>query len=134
MSCRKRLTALAVASVIGGLFFTVLSGLYVANLPMTDSEVVYFGFPFPWLRAWRSAWKGQTSWVYGFQWSRFIVDSAVYGLLVAATLGMYFISLSKKDRPSSESANNHPNRAGSSKMMLTCLTLLSYRATLKKSW
>jgi len=96
MSCRKWLTTLAVASVIGGLFFTVLSGLYVVKPYITDAEVIYFGFPFPWLTAWRSAWKEQTSWVYGFLWSRFIVDSAVYGLLVAAALGMYFISLSKK--------------------------------------
>jgi len=96
MSCRKWLTTLAVASVIGGLFFTVLSGLYVVNLPMLDSEVVYFGFPFPWLTASRSAWKGQTSWVYGFLWSRFIVDSVVYGLLVAAAVGIYFKSLSKR--------------------------------------
>ncbi len=96
MSCRKRLTALAVASVLGGLFFTVLSGLYVVNPYTTNAEVVYFGFPFPWLTAWRSAWKEQMSWVYGFLWSRFIVDSAVYGLLVASAIGTYFISLSKK--------------------------------------
>ena len=89
-------TTLAVASIIGGLFLTVLSGLYIVKPFFIDGEIIYFGFPFPWLTAWRSAWKGQTSWVYGFLWSRFIVDSAVYGLLVAAALGMYFISLSKR--------------------------------------
>ena len=96
MSYLKWLATLAVVSVIGGLFFTVLSGLYAVKPLITDAEVVYFGFPFPWLTAWRSAWKGQPSWVYGFLWSRFIVDSAVYGLLAAAALSIYFKSQSKR--------------------------------------
>jgi len=85
---------LTVAGISGGLFLTLLSGLYTVKPFVVDAEIIYFGFPFPWLEAARSTWvpKPPLSWQYYFLWQRFIIDFIIYGLLTAAAVYLYFIA------------------------------------------
>jgi len=101
MSFWKWSTILAVASVSGGLFLTLLSGLYVVKPLVMDAEIVYFGFPLAWLEAGRSTWmpKPPLSWHYFFLWDGFIIDFLIYGLFVTTVMGIYFVSLPKRKKP-----------------------------------
>lgn len=84
---------LTVAGISGGLFLTLLSGLYTVKPLVIDAEVIYFGFPSAWLEAGR---KGllviETNWHYSFIWQGFITDFIIYGLLTAATVYLYPIA------------------------------------------
>jgi len=79
-----------VAGVIGGLFFTLLSGLYVVKPLVIDAEVIYFGFPLAWFGAGRKGLLVVGPWHYGFIWHGFIIDFIVYGLLTVAAVYLYF--------------------------------------------
>jgi len=83
----------ATASVVGGLFFTLLSGLYIVKPFVMDAEIIYFGFPFAWLEAGRSTWVPNSRWHYYFFWQSFILNFIIYGLLTAAALYLYFITI-----------------------------------------
>jgi len=84
----------ATASVIGGLFFTLLSGLYIKKPLIVDAEIIYFGFPLAWLEAGRSTWMPKSSrWHYYFFWQGFITDFIIYGLLTAAAFYIYLIAI-----------------------------------------
>ena len=85
-------TIFLVASVFGGLFLTLLSGLNAVKPFIVDAEIVYFGFPLPWLKAIRSTWlpKPPLTWSYFFFWQQFIVDFIVYGILAFASVYLYF--------------------------------------------
>ncbi|MGD8506422.1 MAG: hypothetical protein PVF15_07140 [Candidatus Bathyarchaeota archaeon] len=102
---RKRLAILAVTSVIGGFLLTLISGLYIVNLPLTDSEAIYFGFPFSWLKAGRKTLFSPPPpppWIYHFLRNRFIVDFAIYTMLVASALTVYFKFLSKRKKKTTQ--------------------------------
>jgi len=99
MSYWKSPAILAIASVSGGFFLTLFSGLYAVKPFILDAEIIYFGFPLPWLEAGRSTWKSQVDWRYLFLWDGLIVDFIIYGLLVATSLGLYFRSWLMKRKP-----------------------------------
>jgi len=94
----KESTIWAAASVGGGLLLTLLSGLYMEKPFILDAEIIFFGFPFPWLEAGRSTWKQQLSWSYLFLWQGFISDLIIYGLLTAAIVWLYFTTVPKRRR------------------------------------
>jgi len=96
----QRSTILTASSLGGGLFLTFLSGLYIVKPFVLDAEIIYFGFPLPWLEAARSTWVPQMPWRYLFLWDGFIADFIMYGLLVATAVGIYFMSLLKRKKPS----------------------------------
>jgi len=75
--------------IIVALILTLGSGLYIVKPPMLDAEVVYFGFPFPWLTADRSLWLGPGPWQFTLMWFWFIGDFAIYILLVTTARGVY---------------------------------------------
>ena len=82
---------LTVAGISGGLFLTLLSGLYlVRDSQVVDAEIIYFGFPFSWLEAERSTWLPNLRWHYSFFWQSFIVNFIIYGLLTSAAVYLYF--------------------------------------------
>jgi len=85
-------TILFAAPILGGLFLTLLSGLYMVKPFTLDAEFIYFGFPFSWLEAGRSTWnpKPPLNWQYSFFWKQFIVDFTIYGLLAFAAVYLYF--------------------------------------------
>jgi len=95
MSYWKWSPILAVASVGSGLFLTLLSRLYIVKPFVVDVEIIYYGFPFPWLEAARSTWQLQTPWRFLFLWGEFIVDFIFCGLIVATVVSIYFMSLLK---------------------------------------
>jgi len=86
---------LTVAGISGGLFLTLLSGLYMVKPLVMDAEIIYFGFPFQWLEAGRSTWipKPPLSWQYYFFLHNFIIDFLIYGLLTAVAIYLYFIAV-----------------------------------------
>jgi len=96
-------TILTVASISGGLFLTFLSGLYIVKPFIVDAEIIYFGFPFPWLEAYRSAWKLQMSWRFLFLWRQFIFDFMIYGLFAATAISIYFMSFQKRRKTTTHS-------------------------------
>ena len=85
-------TIFLVASVFGGLFLTLLSGLNAVKPFAVDAEIVYFGFPLAWLEAVRSTWlpKPPLRWNYFFLWQQFIADLTIYGTLAFASVYLYF--------------------------------------------
>lgn len=72
----------AFAGVSGGLFLTLLSGLYVVKPLVMDAEIIYFGFPFAWFQAGRGGLFFIGPWHYYFIWQNFIADFMIYGLLI----------------------------------------------------
>jgi len=85
---------LTVAGVSGGLFLTLLSGLYTVKPFVMDAEIIYFGFPFAWFKAVRSTWgRPPLSWQYFFFWQDFFIDVMIYGLLTAVALYLYSITI-----------------------------------------
>jgi len=86
---------LTVAGVSGGLFLTLLSGLYTVKPFVMDAEIIYFGFPFPWFKATRSTWgRPPLTWHYFFFWQSFIIDFIIYGLLTTAAISFYLWTIS----------------------------------------
>jgi len=81
---------LAFAGVIGGLFFTVLSGLYVVKPLVMDGDIVYFGFPFAWFEGGRKGLLIIGPWVYRFVWQNFMADFMIYGLFTSGAVYLYF--------------------------------------------
>jgi len=79
---------LTVAGIGGGLFLTLLSGLYTEKPFILDAVIIYFGFPCTWFQAGRSTWVPNSRWYYCFFWQGFLVDFMIYGLLT--TLAVYF--------------------------------------------
>ena len=80
----------AFAGVGGGLFLTVLSGLYVVKPLVMDADIIYFGFPFAWFEAGRKGLLVIGPWVYRFVWHNFLADFVIYGLLVSGVIYLYF--------------------------------------------
>lgn len=72
---------------------------------IVDAEIIYFGFPFPWLEAYRSTWKLQMSWRFLFLWRQFIFDFMIYGLFAstATAISIYFMSLPKRRKTTTHS-------------------------------
>jgi hypothetical protein len=70
---------------IRAFILTFVSGLYIVNSPYGE---LGFGFPSNWLIASRSIGV-QASWSFNFLWSWFIVDLAIYALLVTAATWIY---------------------------------------------
>ena len=81
---------MAFAGVCGGLFLTVLSGLYVVKPLVMDADMVYFGFPLAWFEAARGGLLYIGPWHYYFLWQNFIADFIIYGLLVGVAVYLYF--------------------------------------------
>ena len=81
---------MAFAGVSGGLFLTVLSGVYVVKPLVMDAEIVYFGFPFAWFEAGRAGLFFVGPWHYYFVWQNFIADFIIYGLLVSGVVYLCF--------------------------------------------
>jgi len=80
----------AFAGVRGGLFLTLLSGLYVVKPLVMDAEIIYFGFPFAWFQAGRGGLFFIGPWHYYFIWQNFIADFMIYGLLISGAVYLYF--------------------------------------------
>lgn len=76
----------AITSVLGGLFFTSLSGLHVVKPFTVDAEIVYFGFPLAWLVAGRGKPLVITPWHYRFLPWGFVIDFITYGVLTSAAV------------------------------------------------
>jgi len=70
---------------IAAFILTLVSGLYIANSLYGELR---FGFPSHWLIASRST-GFEASWSFTFLWSWFIVDLAIYALLVTAATWIY---------------------------------------------
>jgi len=68
---------------IAAFIFTLVSGLYI----VIPSGEFRFGFPFHWLTA--RIIGGEASWSVSFLWSWFIVDLAIYMLLITAATWIY---------------------------------------------
>jgi len=78
---------------------TLLSGLYRVNRPfIRDAVIVDFGFPFHWLEAGRSTWY-ESPLRFVVLWKWFIVDFAIYGLLVATAMCIYEKTLKQVGKP-----------------------------------
>jgi len=88
---------LTVAGLSGGLFFTLLSGLYwVRDSQMVSVEIIHYGFPFAWLKAVRSTWfpRPPTSPLHCFFLGQgFITDFIIYGLLTVVAVYLCFIAI-----------------------------------------
>ena len=80
----------AFAGVGGGLFLTLLSGLYIVKPLIIDAEMIYFGFPLAWFEAGRGGLLYFGPWVYSFFWQNFVVDFIIYGVLVSGVVCLYF--------------------------------------------
>ncbi len=86
-----------VVGIGGGLFLTLLSGLYAVHEPIIDAELMHFGFPFAWLNAGRSTWyKAPHDWVYSIFWPAFLADFTIYGLMSIAAF--YFWTRTRSAR------------------------------------
>lgn len=83
----------AFAGVSGGLFLTVLSGLYVVRPLVMDADIVYYGFPFAWFQAGRKGLFFIGPWTYHFVWQNFIADFITYGLLVSGIVYLYLVKM-----------------------------------------
>jgi len=70
---------------IAAFILTLVSGLYIVHSGYGELR---FGFPSHWLIASRSALP-VASWSFTFLWSWFIVDLAIYALLVTAATWIY---------------------------------------------
>jgi len=68
---------------IAAVILTLVSGLYI----VISSGEFRFGFPFHWLTA--RIIGVEASWSFNFLWSWFIVDLAIYALLVTAATWIY---------------------------------------------
>jgi hypothetical protein len=89
---------LTVVGISGGLFLTLLSGLYIVKPLVEDAEIIHFGFPFSWLEATRSTWgfpQPSLSWHYSFFWQNFISDFLIYGLLTEVAVYLYFMTITR---------------------------------------
>lgn len=84
---------LTVAGISGGLFLTLLSGLYTVKPLVIDGEIIYFGFPLAWFAAGRKGLLVIGPWRYAFIWHGFIIDFVIYGMLTAAAIYLYFITI-----------------------------------------
>jgi len=80
----------AFAGVGGGLFLTLLSGLYVVKPLVMDGDIIYFGFPFAWFQAGRKGLLVIGPWHYYFAWQNFVADFVIYGLLISGAVYLYF--------------------------------------------
>jgi hypothetical protein len=87
---------LAVASIGGGIFLTIISGFYSIKPLLMDAEEIYFGFPLSWLEAFRGGLLRLGSWHYYFLWQGFFIDFFFYGLLTAAVTYLCFRFLMNK--------------------------------------
>jgi len=80
--------------------FTLLSGLYIVKPLVIDATVLKFGFPFHWLIATRGEFGlPYGPWYFTFVWNWFIVDFAIYGLLVTIGMGIYEKTLKRVSKP-----------------------------------
>jgi hypothetical protein len=68
---------------VAAFILTIVSGLYI-----TQYGELRFGFPFQWLIANRSVFS-QAPWIFTFLWNWFIIDLAIYVLLVMAVMWIY---------------------------------------------
>jgi len=72
---------------IAAFILTLVSGLYIVR-PLTLGTIeLQLGFPFQWLIANRSSLL--TAWGFTFLWSWFLVDLAIYILLITAAVVIY---------------------------------------------
>ena len=69
--------------------FTLVSGFYIEIPLILDAEIIRLGFPLHWLTAGRSTLWGIKTWQFFFLWYWFIVDLAIYGLLIAIAVVIY---------------------------------------------
>jgi len=83
----------AVAGISGGLFLTLLSGLYAVTNYVVDAEMAHFGFPLAWFEASSKGLLVIGPWRYYFLWQGFVVDFIVYGLLVSIAIYLYFTTV-----------------------------------------
>ncbi len=67
---------------------TALSGLYVSHLSRTHSVSISFGFPFPWLAAYKSYLRAPAHWEYVWLEGLF-ADLLIYGLIAAIAVILY---------------------------------------------
>ena len=77
------------AGVSGGLFLTLLSGLYVVKPMVMDGEIICFGFPFPWFQGGRKGLLFIGPWHYYVVWQNFVADFIIYGLLISGAVYLY---------------------------------------------
>lgn len=91
---RRWLIIWLVVSVLGGLFFTLLSGLYSRKPNWIIEGILDFGFPFVWMRGYRFT----QSWLYSFFWGGFLIDFIIYGILTSlvVSLGKYLVTRKRK--------------------------------------
>lgn len=68
---------------IAGFILTIVSGLYI-----TQYGELHFGFPFHWLIA-NGSVLPEVPWIFTFLWNWFIVDFAIYVLLVMTVMWIY---------------------------------------------
>ena len=73
---------------IAAFFLTLVSGLYILRPLTLGTTELRLGFPFHWLVANRIAVL-EASWNFTFLWSWFIIDLAIYVLLITTAVVIY---------------------------------------------
>jgi len=73
---------------ISAFFLTLASGLYIVKPLILGAIELHLGFPAQWLMASRSVLPG-TPWRFNFLWKWFIVDLAIYILLITTAIWIY---------------------------------------------
>lgn len=73
---------------ITAFFLTLVSALFIVKPLMFSAKELHFGFPFHWLIANRSV-LSEAPWSFTFLWNWFIVDLAIYVLLVTTATVIY---------------------------------------------
>jgi len=73
---------------IAAFFLTLVSALFIIVKQLTFNAEFRFGFPFHWLMANRSI-LSEAPWSFTFLWNWFIVDLAIYVLLVTTATVIY---------------------------------------------
>jgi len=69
--------------------FTLVSGFYIEIPRIGNAEIIHLGFPLHWQTVWRSFWLSGFGWHFTFLWHWFIVDLAIYGLLITLAVVIY---------------------------------------------
>lgn len=75
---KRKLGALILSTIIGGVALTFASGLHQIKPVIMDAQEIYYGFPFVWLKAFRGTWMTVTPWHYNVQWLGLVGDLALY--------------------------------------------------------
>jgi len=93
---------LTVAGISGGLFFTLVSGLYwLRDSQWVGVEIIHYGFPFAWLKTVRSTWfpRPPTSpFQIFFLGQGFVTDFIIYGLLTVVAVFLCFITIAARKK------------------------------------